>query len=534
MVTVGNKPPLATITQPVDGSTYKIGDVITYSGFGTTGGAPLPPDALSWEARLHHNEHIHFNVLPGGSGGTFTVIEHGDNTYYEICLTATVTPMIADTQCVDDLPRLGDITLATNPVGLLVNYEDEGLTQASPLIIHPVVGSQQTASVAPIQGGLTFVGWADGVPSNSHPFTVGTAPADVHGQLREPAAGRRATASPISGVAPLAVTFTGSGSSDPESATLTYSWTFGDGATSNQTNPQHTYAAAGTYTATLTVTDQLNGVASQSVTVTVASASCGNGHIEAGEACDGGACCTAACQFATAGTVCRAKAGACDVAETCSGSSATCPADGFAANGTSCSDGNVCNGAETCTNGTCTAGTALVCNDNNVCTNDTCNPSTGCVFTNNTAPCSDGVACTADVCSGGACQSTPSCPGGSTCNLVTGTCDVPAGSYSIWPTNPTPAVVDAGADSPVELGVKFRSDVTGTITAIRFYKAAANTGPHQVSLWSVGGTRLGTATVTWARRRGGRRWRCRRRSRSRRTRRTWRRTSARTGTTAGR
>ena len=358
-----------------------------------------------------------------------------------------------------------------------------------------MVGSQQTASVAPIQSGLTFVGWADGVTSNSHPFTVGTAPLTLTANYvnRPPVA--VLTASPTSGVAPLAVAFTGSGSSDPESGTLTYSWTFGDGATSDQTNPQHTYAAAGTYTATLTVTDQLNGVASQSVTVTVASASCGNGVVEAGEACDGGACCTAACQLATAGTVCRAKAGACDVAETCSGSSVTCPADGFVANGTSCSDGNVCNGAETCTNGTCTAGTALVCNDNNVCTTDTCNTSTGCVYTNNTGPCSDGVACTADVCSGGACQSTPSCPGGSTCNLVTGSCDVPAGSYSIWPTNPTPAVVDAGADSPVELGVKFRSDVTGTITAIRFYKAAANTGPHQVSLWSVGGTRLGTATV---------------------------------------
>ena len=49
------------------------------------------------------------------------------------------------------------------------------------MIIHSVVGSQQTASVAPIQGGLTFVGWADGVPRTSHPFMVGTTPADLHG-----------------------------------------------------------------------------------------------------------------------------------------------------------------------------------------------------------------------------------------------------------------------------------------------------------------------------------------------------------------
>ena len=43
--------------------------------------------------------------------------------------------------------------------------------------------------------------------------------------------------------------------------------------------------------------------------------------------------------------------------------------------------------------------------------------------------------------------------------------------------------------------MKFRSDVAGTITAIRFYKAATNTGPHQVSLWNTSGTRLGTATA---------------------------------------
>lgn len=36
---------------------------------------------------------------------------------------------------------------------------------------------------------------------------------------------------------------------------LTYSWTFGDGSTSNQVNPSHTYATNGTYTVCLTVTD---------------------------------------------------------------------------------------------------------------------------------------------------------------------------------------------------------------------------------------------------------------------------------------
>ena len=48
----------------------------------------------------------------------------------------------------------------------------------------------------------------------------------------------------------------------------------------------------------------------------------------------------------------------------------------------------------------------------------------------------------------------------------------------------------------VELGVKFRSDVTGTITGIRFYKASTNTGTHVAHLWSSAGALLATATFS--------------------------------------
>jgi hypothetical protein len=46
----------------------------------------------------------------------------------------------------------------------------------------------------------------------------------------------------------------------------------------------------------------------------------------------------------------------------------------------------------------------------------------------------------------------------------------------------------------VELGVKFRSDVSGYITGIRFYKASTNSGTHVANLWSASGTLLGSAT----------------------------------------
>ncbi len=58
----------------------------------------------------------------------------------------------------------------------------------------------------------------------------------------------------------------------------------------------------------------------------------------------------------------------------------------------------------------------------------------------------------------------------------------------------TPATVDSGDTTSVELGVKFKADYNGTITGIRFYKASTNIGTHIGSLWSSTGTRLAQAT----------------------------------------
>jgi glucose/arabinose dehydrogenase len=68
-----------------------------------------------------------------------------------------------------------------------------------------------------------------------------------------------ASGAPLSGPAPLAVTFSAAGSSDPDAGnTLTYFWSFGDAtpdvATTSLTVP-HTYAANGTYVATLRARD---------------------------------------------------------------------------------------------------------------------------------------------------------------------------------------------------------------------------------------------------------------------------------------
>jgi hypothetical protein len=72
----------------------------------------------------------------------------------------------------------------------------------------------------------------------------------------------------------------------------------------------------------------------------------------------------------------------------------------------------------------------------------------------------------------------------------------PPSFYTIWTPASNPTNADAGADSPVELGVLFKSDVNGTVSGIRFYKSAANTGTHIGSLWSSTGTLLSSAAFS--------------------------------------
>lgn len=67
-------------------------------------------------------------------------------------------------------------------------------------------------------------------------------------------------------------------------------------------------------------------------------------------------------------------------------------------------------------------------------------------------------------------------------------------SYSLWSNSAKPAVVNGTDARAAELGVRFKATQNGFITGIRFYKAKANTGTHDGSLWTTDGTRLGKAT----------------------------------------
>ena len=72
----------------------------------------------------------------------------------------------------------------------------------------------------------------------------------------------------------------------------------------------------------------------------------------------------------------------------------------------------------------------------------------------------------------------------------------PGTATSIWSSSDTPAIISDEDPAAVVLGVKFRSDVAGRITGLKFYKGSQNTGTHTGRLWSSSGTSLGSLTFS--------------------------------------
>ncbi|MGY1833883.1 PKD domain-containing protein [Blastococcus sp. SYSU DS0510] len=98
--------------------------------------------------------------------------------------------------------------------------------------------------------------------------------------LLQPASGtaNQAPAAVISSsCAELTCSFDAAESTDPDGGPLSYAWDFGDGATSTEAAPVHTYAAAGEYTVALTVTDAQGAADGETATVTVTAAPVGTG-----------------------------------------------------------------------------------------------------------------------------------------------------------------------------------------------------------------------------------------------------------------
>ena len=119
----------------------------------------------------------------------------------------------------------------------------------------------------------------------------------------------RGTVSTLSGPAPLRVTFSGAGSSDPDGDIASYAWRFGDGSpVDSRISGDHVYTQPGMFTMSLTVTDMAGNTDSISATIDVeAPTASGCPTFDSGSS--GGSVSNAALQEISGMAVSRANAG---------------------------------------------------------------------------------------------------------------------------------------------------------------------------------------------------------------------------------
>jgi uncharacterized repeat protein (TIGR01451 family) len=262
-ISADNTPPTATINMPAAGTTWKVGDAITFSGSATDPQqGTLPASALSWALILHHcpsNCHQHpLQTWPGDASDSFNAPDHEYPSYLELRLTATDGGGLADTKRLQLDPRTVALSFQSSPAGLQLVVGSSSST--APFTRTVIEGSNNSISAPTPEmlGGTSYAwaSWSDG-GAQSHNIVASASATYTAAYANQPPIAS-ATGSSTNGPAPLTVNFDGSGSSDPEGEPLTYAWDLdGDGAFDDSTavHPTHTYTQPGTYKARLRVTD---------------------------------------------------------------------------------------------------------------------------------------------------------------------------------------------------------------------------------------------------------------------------------------
>ena len=178
---VGNTAPRPAIDSPTAATTWRVGELVTFSGSATDAeDGSLQASAFAWNLVMHHcpsNCHTHpLQTFDGVTAGSFNAPDHEYPSYLELSLTATDSGGLAATASVRLDPKIVLLTFHSAPAGLEIVIGN--VRKATPFGETVILGSTNTIS-APSPQTLDsrehrFSSWSDG-GAQTHTITAETA-----------------------------------------------------------------------------------------------------------------------------------------------------------------------------------------------------------------------------------------------------------------------------------------------------------------------------------------------------------------------
>ncbi|MCA9953963.1 MAG: PKD domain-containing protein, partial [Anaerolineales bacterium] len=270
--TAGNQPPTAVLgvfdtTGPApftpsfssSGSSDVDGFIVSYLwdfGDGTTSTLPNPGFGKTYTVPGTYLVTLTVTDDDGATGSdSVTITVTGGSTNQPPTAVIAATPTSGPSPLTVNFNSSGSSDVDGSIVSYAWNFGDgRTSTQPNPRVRYNANGVYTVTLIVTDDDGATDMATVV--------ITVGSGPVN-----QPPTA--VATADVTSGTAPLSVNFIGSGSSDSDGTIVSYAWNFGDGGSATTANPSHSYMDAGTYVATLTVTDNGGATATDTVAINV-------------------------------------------------------------------------------------------------------------------------------------------------------------------------------------------------------------------------------------------------------------------------
>ncbi|MBV5329493.1 MAG: PKD domain-containing protein [Chlorobium sp.] len=286
-----------------DGTETSLSNTLTYTATGTTTGTELKAiitaDTLTGPAPLS----VNFNATTStgtistfqwdfGDGATAAgnTVSHAYSTAGAYTTKLTVTDTAGQTSIATATVTATASTIPPTPptavlssstaagqAPLTVSFNGAGSTAATGATIATYAwsfGDGSSATGATVSHAFTAAGTysttltvtdSKGLTSAaSTPIVITAPPATVN---KAPTA--VASATPLTGTAPLTVTFDASGSTDSDGTIASYAWNFGDGGSASGKTVTHTYITEASFVASLQVTDNQGATGTSSTTITV-------------------------------------------------------------------------------------------------------------------------------------------------------------------------------------------------------------------------------------------------------------------------